>query len=567
MVDLPAGFDYVSEARICAAINDYFSGTSPGDTVLLNTVGGSKIFLNAGGGVIIIGSLTATSISATSITGTLTGNVVGNITSPVSYINTLYSSNTIQTPTITTPASNDLTLNPSGGNINCSGKYLYNAGSISANTSVITPAITTPGGNDLVLAPSGNDINCSGKYVYNIGSLNVTNSIACAGFTSNTAGTTATSTTTGTLTINGGLGVNGDLFASTLNSPLVNSPVIAPSGGSTLTLQNSTIVRAAGTASTSTTTGALTVNGGVGINGDLFSSTVNTPTVNAKAISMLTNTAAASAFQLYSGSTSNYISMGIGRISSDLELAVASQSGQFSTSALASGDAIIRNNNSGNLLILNVGATLGSLVLSSPSVNPTSGVNGTALINGGLKVTGTIWTNDTTNTPSITLETTGGTATALNYYEEGTFTLNCSTYGCCLSGGSASVTASFVRVGKMVTISWPDILGTITSSSAAAIQGIGIPTRLSPGTASGGTYPPSAFGMCGLAGTNLTVSSYSTELPGTVQIVDTSNQTGGNLCMLFYPVLGWGYNGSNTFPAAGSNTAQVFPGSLTYKVL
>lgn len=54
--------------------------------------------------------------------------------------------------------------------------------------------------------------------------------------------------------------------------------------------------------------------------------------------------------QQLTGSTSISSSLGIGRISSELELGIAAGSGQFSPGSVA-GDAVIRNNNSSNAII------------------------------------------------------------------------------------------------------------------------------------------------------------------------------------------------------------------------
>ena len=54
---------------------------------------------------------------------------------------------------------------------------------------------------------------------------------------------------------------------------------------------------------------------------------INTIGLDARAISMITNAAVTSAFQLYSGSATNYVSMGVGRSATDLEMAVAGGAG------------------------------------------------------------------------------------------------------------------------------------------------------------------------------------------------------------------------------------------------
>jgi hypothetical protein len=140
--------------------------------------------------------------------------------------------------------------------------------------------------------------------------------------------------------------------------------------------------------SATTATSANTANAIVArnISGNFSASLITTTGLDAKAISMILTTSTTSAFQLYSGSATNYVSMGVGRSATDLEMAVAGGAGQFSSSVTSTGDCVIRNNNTSNLLIFGIGSALGSLVLSSPSVTPTSSVNGTAFVNGGMKL-------------------------------------------------------------------------------------------------------------------------------------------------------------------------------------
>ena len=66
-----------------------------------------------------------------------------------------------------------------------------------------------------------------------------------------------------------------------------------------------------------------------------------------------------------------------------------------------------------------------------------------------------------TNT-GITLPTTGGTATPLNYYEEGTFTVYVNNG---TDDRSTGVTAKYVRVGKLVSINIPEVGKSMTGTS------------------------------------------------------------------------------------------------------
>ena len=94
-----------------------------------------------------------------------------------------------------------------------------------------------------------------------------------------TAGAVSTSTTSGSIIVTGGAGISGALYADSLNGAI---------GGGTAAAGNFTTVGASGilsvtntTAATNVNSGALQVDGGVGINGALFAGSIqNTPIGN-----------------------------------------------------------------------------------------------------------------------------------------------------------------------------------------------------------------------------------------------------------------------------------------------
>ena len=84
-----------------------------------------------------------------------------------------------------------------------------------------------------------------------------------------TANTGSTNTTTGTLIVTGGIGASGAIYAGSIqNTPIGNTS--RNSGAFTTLAANSTVNFTATTASTSVDSGALQVDGGVGINGALW---------------------------------------------------------------------------------------------------------------------------------------------------------------------------------------------------------------------------------------------------------------------------------------------------------
>lgn len=88
---------------------------------------------------------------------------------------------------------------------------------------------------------------------------------------------------------------------------------------------------------------------------------------------------------------------------------------------------------------------------------------------------GSIDSSGNWTTGSIRLPTTGGTQVPLNYYEEDTFVATLT--GCT---SNPTITAKFIRVGKLVQISMPS--NTCTSNSTAATI-TGMPSRIYPTSA------------------------------------------------------------------------------------
>lgn len=103
-----------------------------------------------------------------------------------------------------------------------------------------------------------------------------TTGLTSTGTANFTAGGTATSTTSGSIVVTGGAGISGALYAGSLEGPI---------GGASAASGNFTTVGASGvvsvtntTAATGVNSGALQVDGGVGINGALFAGSIqNTP--------------------------------------------------------------------------------------------------------------------------------------------------------------------------------------------------------------------------------------------------------------------------------------------------
>jgi uncharacterized membrane protein YgdD (TMEM256/DUF423 family) len=148
--------------------------------------------------------------------------------------------------------------------------------STSTGALIVTGGIATAAditcGDDLFMS-NGGVIN------FNAGNVTITHSagaLACTGALTISTGTESTSTTTGTLIVTGGIGFSGDMY--------VGDDIFFASGAVlNFNAGNVTITHAAGalactgaltlsiaTESTSTTTGALIVTGGIGFGGDMY---------------------------------------------------------------------------------------------------------------------------------------------------------------------------------------------------------------------------------------------------------------------------------------------------------
>jgi hypothetical protein len=133
------------------------------------------------------------------------------------------------------------------------------------------------------------------------------------------------------------------------------------------------------------------------------------------------------------------------------------------------------------------------------------------------------------------LQTTGGTASALNYYEEFTHATNFTLGGTAAQSGSKDL--KIIRTGKNVTICFPAITLTGTAGASASIESdTDLPVRFRPA----GTYL--------LAGTRTLVANTTQADIGKLSI-DTS----GNISLeqnFANPPPNWGTSGGNGFQNA-----------------
>lgn len=142
------------------------------------------------------------------------------------------------------------------------------------------------------------------------------------------------------------------------------------------------------------------------------------------------------------------------------------------------------------------GVTAPKRVRITDTTTSTSSSTGALVISGGLGVTGAIFTST-----GITLPTTGGTATQMNAFEE-------VTHASVFTGPftSGSITMRVKRINNCVSITFPQIQATATSSAIMTASSA-IPTRFRPAT-------EQTFGIRGISG-------------GTIQMITARMQTSG----------------------------------------
>ena len=148
--------------------------------------------------------------------------------------------------------------------------------STSTGALIVTGGIATAAditcGDDLFMS-NGGVIN------FNAGNVTVTHSagaLACTGALTISIGTESTSTTTGALIVTGGIGFGGDMYVG--DDVFLTSGAVLNFNAGNVTITHSAgalactgaLTVSIGTESTSTTTGALIVTGGIGFGGDMY---------------------------------------------------------------------------------------------------------------------------------------------------------------------------------------------------------------------------------------------------------------------------------------------------------
>jgi hypothetical protein len=165
-----------------------------------------------------------------------------------------------------------LTIDAATGTINTSGDVSItgNLGvsQISKNDSSVKINDTGSGSNIVFTVDGGVEHTMSAAMTTLYNALTVTGNIV------SNSGTASSSTTTGALVLNGGAGISGAIYAGSIQNTPIGSTTASTGAFTTLTTSSvltasGNIVAASGTGSSSTTTGALVSTGGAGIAGNI----------------------------------------------------------------------------------------------------------------------------------------------------------------------------------------------------------------------------------------------------------------------------------------------------------
>ncbi len=141
---------------------------------------------------------------------------------------------------------------------------------------------------------------------------------------------------------------------------------------------------------------------------------------------------------------------------------------------------------------------------------------------------------------SITLKSTGGTPSPLNFYEE-TQQSNTATG---IWAGSQATTISYTRIGRLVTISFPDVLVTATTASQITFSA-NIPSQYLPATPTHMCFP-------------ISVADNGSDALGSIVLTDTGVIT-------IYKAVSIA-NLTSTFTGSGVSGYHDFSISFTYNI-
>lgn len=220
------------------------SAVSAGQTINLSPTTGGTVTIDPAGNL-SIDSGAAVSITSTNV-GTITNMNIGTANPGTGAFTSL-------------TASGNATMSSSTASTSTTSGALVVTGGLGVGGAIYAGSIQN--------TPIGSTTASTGAFT----------SITANAASSITATTASTNTTSGALVITGGLGVGGAIYAGSIQNTAIGSTTRSTGAFTTLTA-NSTVTITATTAASSVDTGALQVDGGVGINGALYAGSIqNTP--------------------------------------------------------------------------------------------------------------------------------------------------------------------------------------------------------------------------------------------------------------------------------------------------
>ena len=364
-------------------INDLIAPTIAG-----STVSGHGLTLEANTAD-TTGTISIPTATASTTTGTgavvLTGglgvanniNVGGNLVSPIiagstasgnnltMRANTAGTTGTINIPTTTvsTSASTGAAVVLAGG--------LGVSNNINVGGDLIAPIVagSTVSGNNLTLRANTADTT---------GTINIPTTTASTSASTGALVVSGGIGVTGTVNVNGNVNINGNLISNTItgytitSTTLITSPTVAGSivagstvSGGDLTIEantadtTGTVFINTATASTTDTTGALVILGGVGVVGNINAG----GNINASGSGQVSGS-----FRISNDSSNPYLNIGDGLSTTGFIMAYSNTNGSYFTSALA-GDGNIRQTSTTNNINIGIGTTSPQLIVENTGIS------------------------------------------------------------------------------------------------------------------------------------------------------------------------------------------------------
>ena len=407
------------------------------------------------GGVGVVGQVTAGTVSATTLTGTLSSAAQPNVTS-LGTLTSLTASGTITggnlttagivtgvtlAGTLSTVAQPNVTSLGTLTSLTSSGAIVIS--NATASTSTVSGALRVAGGIGVVGQVTAATVlattltgTLSTAAQATVTSLGTLTGLTTSGDLVITSATASSSTTTGALRVAGGIGVVGQVSAGTISATTLTGTLSTAAQLNVTSLGTLTGLTSSGAvtitntnAATSSTTGALTITGGLGVSGDMWSSRNNWTDGTQVYRTFFANTVTGIGFDnsitavtsarfnfLSSGATGAYstetrhYAFGIPGGANQESLSMTYSSTGGTITSLASGSGVTRSLTIYGGTVFNTDGTL-SITNATAATTTTTGalrVSGGVGISGALHAAGEISSRTTGTRAGLNCVTAGG---------------------------------------------------------------------------------------------------------------------------------------------------------------